>query len=94
MKTKYVNKGIPVIIGEFSAIKRRSLTGQALALHTASREYMYKYVSGAAVRNGMPLIYWDNGYNGDNSSILFDRKTGVIVDSGAVNALTQVAAFY
>jgi endoglucanase len=91
MKTKFVDKGIPVIIGEFGANKRISLTGAALALHTASREYFYKYVSTAAVNNGMILFYWDTGNLDSDYMTLLDRKTLTIADQGALNALMQGA---
>jgi endoglucanase len=89
MKTKFVDKGIPVIMGEYSVIKRISLTGADLDLHIASREYYYEYVTNASVRHGMIPIYWDNGWNGDNGLALFNRNTGTIVDQGAVDALMQ-----
>jgi len=90
MKTKFIDKGIPVIIGEFAAIKRTSLTREALALHTASRQYYLNYVASAAVRFGdLKLIYWDNGYYGNNNTGLFDRSTGAIMDRGAVAALME-----
>ena len=43
MKTQFVDKGIPVVLGEFAAI-RRDLTGDALTLHLASRAYFLKYL--------------------------------------------------
>ncbi len=91
MKTKFVDKGIPVILGEYGAIKRTSLTDEDLALHIASREYYYKYVTNAAVRHGMIPVYWDNGYNGNNGFALFNRNTGAAVDEGALDALIEGA---
>jgi aryl-phospho-beta-D-glucosidase BglC (GH1 family) len=92
MKTKFVDQGIPVILGEYAAVKRTSLTGTDLDLHIASREYYYKYVTDAAIRHGMVPIYWDNGYNGNNGVALFDRNNGAIVDQGALDALIQGAS--
>ncbi|MGD8780191.1 MAG: cellulase family glycosylhydrolase [Ignavibacteria bacterium] len=89
MKTKFVDNGIPVILGEYGAIKRLSLTGDDLELHIASREYYYNYVTNAAVRYGMIPIYWDNGWDGDNGFALFDRDNGDIVDQGALDALIE-----
>jgi len=87
MKTRFVDKDIPVIMGEYSAVKRLSLAGNDLELHIASREYFYRYVTNAAVRYGMIPIYWDNGIYGNNQAALFDRHDGEIVDPGAVEAL-------
>ena len=39
MKTKFVNQGIPVVLGEYGVIRRTTLTGAALTLHLASRAY-------------------------------------------------------
>lgn len=90
MKTKFVDEGIPVILGEYGAIKRISLT-EDLALHTASREYYYKYVTNAAVRHGMIPVYWDNGFNGNNGFALFNRNNGAVMDQGTLNAIIQGA---
>lgn len=89
MKTKFVDNGIPVIMGEFGAIKRTSLTGSDLTLHIASREYYYKFIADAAKRYGLVPVYWDNGVSGNNGFALFDRSTGAIVDQGAVDALME-----
>lgn len=89
MKTKFVDKGIPVILGEYGAIKRTSLTGEDLELHIASREYYYEYVTNAAVRYGMIPVYWDNGWSGNNGFALFNRNNGEIVDQGALDALIE-----
>lgn len=99
MKTAFVDKGIPVIIGEFGAIKRTSLSGGDLELHTDSREYYYRFVVKTAVENGMVPVYWDNGIL-DNGFSLFDRNTGAVIDRGALKALmdgisvTSIAASF
>ena len=44
MADKFVSRGIPVIIGEFGAMKRTGqsdLTGTDLSLHLASRTYFH-----------------------------------------------------
>ncbi|MCB0753279.1 MAG: T9SS type A sorting domain-containing protein, partial [Ignavibacteriae bacterium] len=89
MKTKFVDKNIPVILGEYSAIKRTSLSGEDLALHIASREYYYQYIANAAIRFGMIPIYWDNGYSGVNGMALFNRNNGSVVDKGAIDAIKR-----
>lgn len=91
MKTKFVDKGIPVILGEWGAIKRSSLTGDDLALHIASREYYYKYVTNSMIRHGLIPVYWDNGSNGNNGFALFSRNNGSTVDQGALNAIIEGA---
>jgi endoglucanase len=91
MKTKFVDKGIPVVLGEFSAIRRSSLTGDALTLHLASRAYYHKYVTQQARAHGMIPFYWDNGSTGVNGSALFNRQTNTVFDQQSIDALVQGA---
>ncbi|HYF70751.1 MAG TPA: cellulase family glycosylhydrolase [Ohtaekwangia sp.] len=86
MKTKFVDNGIAVILGEYGATYRASLT-TGLADHIASRNYYLNYVTKAAKDNGLVPVYWDNGHTGDNSSGLFNRATGAIVHQDAVDAI-------
>jgi hypothetical protein len=87
MKTKFVDKGIPVIMGEYAAIRRSSLTGDALTLHLASRAYYLKYVTKQAKANGIIPFYWDTGSTGDNSSTLFNRTSYTVHDQQALDAI-------
>jgi endoglucanase len=89
MKTQFVDKGIPVTIGEFGAMKRTTLSGADLALHVKSREYFHKYVASASVSRGMIPVYWDNGVA--NEMALFNRTTGAVVDQGNLKALIDGA---
>jgi endoglucanase len=91
MKTKFVDKGIPVVLGEYGAIRRSSLTGDALTLHLASRAYYLKYVTQQASAYGLLPFYWDNGANGNNTFALFDRQTNAVYDQQALDALVQGA---
>lgn len=86
MKTKFVDKGIPVIIGEFLATKRTNPAD--LALHLASRQYFHKYVVSSAKSKGMIPFYWDTGAS---DCALFDRNSGAVVDQGTINAIMQGA---
>jgi endoglucanase len=90
MKTKFVDKGIPVILGEFAAIKR-PLTGDALTLHLASRAYYLKTVTQQAKAHGILPFYWDNGSIGDNTSAIFNRQNNTVYDQQALDALVQGA---
>lgn len=85
MKTKFVDKGIPVIIGEFAARKRTLASPSDQALHNASVEYFYKYLVRSAVSKGLIPYCWDTP-NG-----LFNRKTGEILDRGVMDAMLQGA---
>lgn len=87
MKTKFVNAGIPVILGEYGAILRT--TAPNLANHNKARNYYLTYVTKAAKSNGLIPFYWDNGGTGNNSFGLFDRATRQVVHQDAINAIME-----
>ena len=87
MKTQFVDKGIPVILGEFGAIRRSNLTGSNLTLHLASRAYYLKYVVNQAKANGMVPFYWDEGNIGSNGFGIFNRFNNSVADTQALNGL-------
>tara|TARA_R110002050_G_scaffold53118_2_gene120829 strand:- start:62440 stop:63957 length:1518 start_codon:yes stop_codon:yes gene_type:complete len=89
MKTKFVDQGIPVILGEFGAIRRNTLTGDDLQLHLDSRAYYLKYVVKQAKANGLLPFYWDEGSIGNNGFGLFDRSDNTVFDQQALDALLE-----
>lgn len=89
MKTNFVSKGIPVILGEYGALLRTSAANQQD--HIKARNYYLSYVTKAAKSNGMVPFYWDNGATGNNGFGLFNRSTGQVVHQDAVNALIDGA---
>lgn len=84
MKKQFVDKGIPVVIGEFGASRRDGLTGNALKLHLASRAYYFKYVTKQAVANGFLPFFWDTGG-------LINRNNYTVADQQALDGLIQGA---
>jgi hypothetical protein len=81
MKTRFVDKGIPVVVGEFGAIDRAAtLTGDALKLHKASRAYYAKVVTQRALALGLVPFYWDTG-------ALLDRSHNLVRDQQTLDAL-------
>jgi len=84
MKNQFVNKGIPVVLGEFGAMRRDNLTGDALKLHLASRAYFFKYVTKQAIANGLLPFFWDTGG-------LINRSTYAVADQQALDGLIQGA---
>lgn len=84
MKNQFVNKGIPVVLGEFGAIRRDNLTGDALTLHLASRAYYFKYVTKQAIANGLMPFFWDTGG-------LINRNNYTVSDQQALDGLIQGA---
>jgi len=84
MKNQFINKGIPVILGEFGATRRDNLTGDALKLHLASSAYYFKYVTKQAIANGLMPFFWDTGG-------LIDRTKNTVLDQQSLDALIQGA---
>jgi endoglucanase len=91
MKTKFVDHGIPVVLGEYGAIRRTTLTGDALTLHLASRAYWHKYVTQQAKAHGLLPFYWDNGYLSDQQFGIFNRQNNTVGDQETLNALIEGA---
>ena len=81
MKTKFVDHGIPVVLGEFAA-GRRSLTGDAYDLHVASRAYWYNYLIHQALADGILPFLWDTGS-------IINRSTYAVQDKQQLAALVQ-----
>ncbi len=84
MKTKFVDRGIPVVLGEFSAMRRDNLTGDNLALHLASRAHYFRYVTERARTTGLLPFVWDTGS-------LFNRNALAVSDQQVLDALLQGA---
>ncbi|MBN2806584.1 MAG: cellulase family glycosylhydrolase [Prolixibacteraceae bacterium] len=84
MKTKFVDKGIPVILGEYGAYKRKLNPPSDQALHDASVEYYLRYVVKSAGEKGIITYYWDTPGG------LFVRNTGTVRDRGVLNAIMQI----
>ena len=89
MKTQYVIRGIPVILGEYAVIRRASLTGDNLSLHLASRAHFMKYLTKQAKANGITSFYWDAGNMGENASALFNRQNNTVYDQQALDAIME-----
>ena len=84
MKTQFVDKGIPVIMGEFGTGKREHLTGADLQLHLDSRAFYFKYITQQALAHGLKPFVWDTGS-------LFNRNTLTVGDQQVLDALLQGA---
>lgn len=78
LRTAYVEKGIPVYIGEMGCVHRNNNRSEAF------RKYYLEYVCKAARTNGMAVFYWDNGNAGAGRecSGLMNHTTGTYVNNG------------
>ncbi|CAN5518030.1 glycoside hydrolase family 5 protein [soil metagenome] len=83
IKRKFVDKGIPVIIGEFGAYKRKLPDGADEKLHEESVTYFQEYFVQSAISKGLIPFYWDINRG------LFNRKKTEVVDQQILNALTK-----
>lgn len=84
MKTKFVDKGIPVIIGEYGAFRRKLSAPSDQALHNASIEYYYRYFMKSATNKGFITYCWDTGG-------IFNFTTGKTIDKVVLKAIMQGA---
>jgi hypothetical protein len=88
MKANFSDKGIPVIIGKFSASYRSDLTDKAeFAKHVQSRNHFYNLVSKTAFAKGLVPVVWDNGDLKPLGCGLMDRPNLKVAYQDAVNAL-------
>ncbi|HLN74369.1 MAG TPA: cellulase family glycosylhydrolase [Prolixibacteraceae bacterium] len=84
MKTKFIDKGIPVIIGEYGAFRRKLSAPSDQALHNASINTYYSYFVKSATKMGFVTYCWDTGG-------IFNFTTGKTNDREVLNAIMQGA---
>jgi len=96
LKSRFYDKGIPVVIGEMGAVKRLSLTGNNLKAHLNARAAWYGYTVAAAKKNGLVPCVWDTGDEGDGNFTIIRRqvnkfggKVGDITDVETLNAMRE-----
>ena len=77
MKTNFVEKGIPVVIGEFGAEARKDSVNEKF------RRYYLQYVVKYATEYGLVPVYWDDGTNYQ----LINRNTYEIAKPDLVNGM-------
>lgn len=86
IKTKLVDKGVPVILGEFGAMSRTFTNAEWQQKHNDSRAYFFEKVAEVSKNNGLVPFFWDNG------SGIFDRNTNTVSDEKAYTGLIAGAA--
>jgi len=79
VKTRFIDNGIPVIIGEYGAVRQTSASGKA------HRLYYMEYVTKHAIDCGFIPFYWDNGgaNAGREGFGLFNRRNYSLVPDAA-----------
>ncbi|SHH17880.1 cellulase family glycosylhydrolase [Flavobacterium johnsoniae] len=84
MKSKFIDKGIPVIMGEYAAFKRTSPNHvpKDLAKHNESVNYWNGYATKKAIEFGLKPFFWEQG-------TVLDRKNNKVLDQCIIDALTK-----
>ena len=97
MKTNYVDKGYPVIVGEFGAnVRSPELSGSDLNLHKQGRVQWHKDVVSAAKQYGLTPILWDMGNESntgyDNMAYIRRQSSpvGKVLETDVINAMRGV----
>ncbi len=84
MKTKFVDKGIPVILGEYGAITIRTGLDVNQEAHDKSRNLYDETVTREAKNHGLVPFYWETGK-------VVNRNTGEIKDHYAIAGILKGA---
>lgn len=84
MKKQFVDKGIPVILGEYGAITIHSNLGEHQEAHNLSRKQYDTTATREAKNHGLVPFYWETGR-------VINRATGAIKDSYAYEGIMQGA---
>ena len=83
--TSAIDQGIPVIIGEYGAFRRKLSPPADQVLHNASIEYYYRYFTKSAMSKGMITFMWDTPGG------MINRSNGAINDRVILNAIMHGA---
>lgn len=86
LKTQFVDKGIPLILGEYGAIVRSGL-GDNQEAHNKSRGYFNEVVTREAKNNGLVPFFWDGG-----AFAMIKRSTGTVNDQYVYDGIMAGAA--
>ncbi len=84
IKVNFVDKGIPVILGEYAASLRTEYD-----VPQTYRNYWDQYITRSAYAHGIAPIYWDSGYLTNHASGLFNRSTGAQGYPATISAIVD-----
>jgi endoglucanase len=85
LKSRYVDQGVPVIIGEYGASHQEG--------YEDYRRYYMEYVTKAAVDRGLVPVYWDNGGRGSGGESfgIIDRNNQTVLHPKVMEAMVRAA---
>ena len=78
MKAKFVDKGIPFLMGEYGAYRRTN--PKDLATHNDAVDYWITFNTRQAIANGLKPFFWETGG-------MVDRTADTVKDARTVNAI-------
>ena len=78
IKEKFVDKGIPVIMGEYGAYRRTA--PKDLTTHNDAVDYWITYVTKQAIAFGLKPFFWDTGG-------ALDRRNNQVLDQRTIDAI-------
>lgn len=87
MKTKFIDNGYGVIVGEYGAISRTDLSDDLNITHAEYRRYYIYYITSSIKNHNLVPFYWDNGSTGNHTMGLFNRSNGVLEHPEIVQAI-------
>jgi aryl-phospho-beta-D-glucosidase BglC (GH1 family) len=87
MKEKFVDKGIPVILGEYGVWRRNSTYNanylpKDMAMHNKSVDYWSYFVTKQAKVHGLMPFWWETGF-------MLDRANNVVKDQPMYDAIVE-----
>lgn len=84
MKAAFIDKGIPVIMGEYGAYRRdgSNYVPQDLPTHEASVDYWITFTTKEALARGIKPFWWDTGG-------ALDRANNTVKDQRTIDALKE-----
>lgn len=85
LKAAFVDKGVPVIIGEYSATAKTEYDPKG-----QYRLYWDAYVTRSARKHGLVPFYWDSGYLTNHQSGLFDRARAKPAATAIIQAIVDL----
>lgn len=90
LKTKYVDNGYPVYLGEVGCVHRSTDRAESF------RKYYLEYLCKAARAYGLALLYWDNGATGagQESSGLLNHATGAYINNAKDVIAVMVKGYF
>ena len=89
LNAAFVDKGYPVILGEYGAIRRTLSASEGdQAKHDESRQYWYRLITAEAMQDGVIPFVWDTNATGSNTLTVINRRDGSVFDQYDLSGIT------